>query len=342
MLFRRAFNLPKGKDFFTYANNRINYIISKRKRKPQLPHPVSLMIELTNHCQLKCMICAREYAMGKEMDKGHMDFDKFKKFIDKNHVYLDRIGLTGLGETFLYPQIKEAVNYIRTKNKGVNIFISTNAYPANTPEIVSQIANDIDTLQISFDGIGSVFEEIRKKSDYNKYYSNLEAVSKLAKGKRMTVKYNMVVFEQNYHQMTDIIKLAKKLDVKEIYFNTFNLVGNNFDLSLYDFYKSKKFREKFTEAIKLADELNIYLGYSELDEPKGFKYCGYPWDNFYITWDGYLVPCCAKPFPKEMNFGNVFENGLIKSINSKDFLNFRQMSNENITPDFCRRCHKIH
>ncbi len=97
MLFRRAFNLPKGKDFFTYVNNRINYIISKRKRKPQLPHPVSLMIELTNHCQLKCMICAREYAMGKEMDKGHMDFDKFKTFIDKNHVYLDRIGLTGLG-----------------------------------------------------------------------------------------------------------------------------------------------------------------------------------------------------------------------------------------------------
>lgn len=158
----------------------------------------------------------------------------------------------------------------------------------------------------------------------------------------MTVKYNMVVFEQNYHQMTDIIKLARKLDVKEINFNTFNLVGNNFDLSLYDFYKSKKFCEKFTEAVKLADELNIYLGYSELEEPKGFKYCGYPWDNFYITWNGYLVPCCAKPFPKEMNFGNVFENGLMKSINSKDFLNFRQMSNENITPDFCRRCHKIH
>jgi len=342
MLLRRAFNLPWGTDFFRYANNRINYLIKKQKRSIRLPHPISLMIELTNHCQLKCMICAREHRYGQEMDKGHMKFEQFKKLIDENHVYLDRIGLTGLGETLLYPHIIEAVRYIRAKNKGISVFISTNAYQANAAQIVAQIADDIDTLQISLDGIGSVFEGIRLKSNYNKYYNNLKAIVKHGRGRRMTVKFNMVVFKQNYHQMSEVVNLASQLGVQEIYFNTFNLVANDFDLSLYDFYNEEIFRDEFKKSCNMADKLGIYVAYHELDEQKGFKYCAYPWDDFYISWDGFSVPCCAKPFPKEKNFGNVFQIGLHAAINNIEFQKFRQLANQNITPDFCHRCHKIY
>ena len=199
MLLRRARNLPRGKEFFNYSANRINYFIKKKNRQVNLPHPTSLMIELTNHCQLKCMICAREHRFGDAMEKGHMDFENFKKLINENHIYLDRIGLTGLGETLLYPDLVKAVHYIRKNNKGISIFISTNAYQANALQIVKQIANDIDTLQISLDGIGSVFESIRIKSKYEKYYQNLESITKLGWDHKMDVKFNMVVFRQNYH-----------------------------------------------------------------------------------------------------------------------------------------------
>jgi radical SAM protein with 4Fe4S-binding SPASM domain len=56
-------------------------------------------------------------------------------------------------------------------------------------------------------------------------------------------------------------------------------------------------------------------------------------------WDGYIPPCCAKPFPKELNFGNVFQDGLINTLNSKDFQNFRNIWLNKEYPEFCNKCY---
>jgi radical SAM protein with 4Fe4S-binding SPASM domain len=341
LILRRILYLPKGMSFFKYSKNRIAFYYQKKRRNPVVKRPTSLVFELTNHCQLKCFICAREYKFGKEMDQGRMDLSHFKKIIKENHIYLDRIGLTGLGETLLYPHLVEAVEFVRSLNKGIAIFISTNAYPENAPEIVTSIADKIDTLQVSLDGIGSIFENIRKRSKFDRYYENLKEITSLTRHKRMTVKFNMVVFEENYKQMKDVIHLAHDLKVKELFFNTFNLVASDLDMRMYDFYKTNEFLNEFHEAVKAANNLGIYVGYHDLTAPKGFTYCAYPWDDFYISWDGYAVPCCAKPFPKEMNFGNVFSDGLMETLNSQKYIEFRNLSKQNITPEFCKRCHKI-
>lgn len=299
------------------------------------------MIELTNHCQLKCITCARESHWGKQMSVGHMDFDQFKRIVDENHAYLDGVALTGLGETLLYPRIVEAVDYIGSKSKGILIFISTNAYQRNAPDLIEEIAGRIDTLQISLDGIGSTFEGIRKGAKFDRYYSNLERISRLNHKSRMSVKFNMVVFKKNFKDMVNVVELANDLSVQEIFFSTVNLAANDSALSEYDFFVGDEFRDEFNRALSKAGKLGIHIGYRSLDAPKGFRFCGYPWDRFYITWDGYSVPCCAKPFPKELNFGSVFEEGLLPVLNSEGFQAFRRMSKENRTPDFCRRCHMI-
>ena len=58
IMLRKAIYVPKGLDFFRYASNRINYHIRSRIYNPVISHPISLMIELTNHCQLKCKYLA--------------------------------------------------------------------------------------------------------------------------------------------------------------------------------------------------------------------------------------------------------------------------------------------
>src|SRR5512136_508817 len=121
---RRARGLPRGRDFLTYARNRLAFARAVGKRRLELPHPTSVMLEVTNLCQLHCITCPREYAFGSQMAKGHMDLAQAKRFLDENLVYLDSIGLTGLGETLLYPHLVELVDYIRSRNRGVYIFIS--------------------------------------------------------------------------------------------------------------------------------------------------------------------------------------------------------------------------
>lgn len=73
-----------------------------------------------------------------------------------------------------------------------------------------------------------------------------------------------------------------------------------------------------------------------------FQKCPFPWTHFYICWNGFVPPCCAKPFPKELNFGNVFNSKVISVLNSKEFRTFRTSWYEDIPPAFCKNCHFIH
>ena len=338
---RRAAGLPRGRQFLDYASNRVAFMLATRRRSEKLPHPTSLMLEVTNLCQLKCITCPREYALGKEMAKGHMDLASAKRVVDASHVYLDSIGLTGLGETLLYPHLIELVDHIRGRNRGIHIFISTNAQQPEAPRIVDAMAGKIDALQISIDGCGEVFEQVRRNSNWEKYVANIKEIARLTGGRRARVKFNMVVLEANYHQMADVIRLAKSLGVPEVYFNTMNLVANDWDVSYYGFYRSDDFRQALREAKTLGEKEGIIVGFDDITSPRSFRNCPFPWNHFYVTWDGFLVPCCAKPFPKEKHFGNVFESGLIDCINAPEFLKFRRLSNEGTTPEFCRRCHIV-
>ena len=337
----RVRHLPGGMGFFSYLGNTVSSYHARRKRKATLPHPKTLMIEVTNHCQLHCITCAREYALGKQMDKGHLDLHLAKKLIDENHVYLDRICLTGLGEPFVYPNLAEIIDYVHSRNKGIAIMISTNAQHPDTARVLASIADKIATLQVSIDGCGDVFEEIRVNADYDVFLKRLEPLAEMMEKHHFDVKANMVVFNKNYRQMADVVSVTKSMGFSELSLTPINLAASDWDLSHYDLYRTDDFRSELEKAMLLAEREDISITYYDVTGAKGFRTCPYPWDNFYVTWDGFLVPCCAKPFPKEKHFGNVFEEGLMNCINSSGFVAFRQLANENVTPEFCRRCHLV-
>ena len=174
---------------------------------------------------------------------------------------------------------------------------------------------------------------------YNKFLNNLKEIAEIAKHRRVDIILNMVIIKDNYHQMPDIIKLAKELGISRVNFEIVNLAANDWDVSYYRFFYSNNFIEKGKEAKLLAEQEKVDLRYYfDISISKTFKNCRAAWNHFYITWDGFLVPCCSKPFPKEKHFGNVFKSGLMNCINSNKAIEFRKMSNQGITPEFCQRC----
>ena len=341
MVTNRIRHLPKGMGFLAYLGNTAASYRAKRKGKVVLPHPRSLVVEVTNHCQLRCITCPRQNALGREMDKGHMDLGLAKKIIDENHIYLDRICLTGLGEPFVYPHLVEIIDYIHSKNKGIAIRIATNGQHPHTSEVLASVADKITTLQVSIDGCGDVFEEIRVNADYGVFLKRLEAFAGMMTKHRFDVRLNMVVFSKNYHQMADVVSVTKSLGFSELWLTPINLVASDWNLSHYDLYRTDDYRSELEKALLLASKEDISVTHMDVTAPKGFRSCPFPWDSFYITWDGFLVPCCAKPFPKEKHFGNVLTEGLMNCINSSEFVAFRRLANENATPPFCRRCHFV-
>ncbi len=339
----RIINLPLNKYLFLYIINKLKHFYFKAIKSTKVAYPSTIMLELTNQCNLACTICPREYEYGKSMDKGQMNVESAKKIIDELWPYLDSIGLTGMGETFLYKEIEEVVDYIKMKNKGIIISVSTNAVLPDFIEKVSGLIGKIDTIQISIDGLNNVYESIRKNATFKKLDENLRLLSKISTNKGTDLMLNMVVTKENYIHMPLLVKYAEEVGIKYMDFTLFNLASvTNIDRSYYDFYKSIEFSNVLSELEETINNTpNVLVTERNFRTDNSFKKCPFPWTHFYICWNGFITPCCAKPFPKELNFGNVFNDKVINVLNSSSYRKFRTLWYENKTPDFCNKCHFI-
>ncbi len=340
---RRIKYLPRNKDLFFYMSNKIRHFHLKLIKSTKVAYPSTIMLELTNYCNLACTICPRESTYGNEMDKGMMDTEKAKNIIDEVSPYLDSIGLTGMGETFMYKKIEEVVDYIKEKNKGIIISVSTNAVLPNFIDKVKNLVDKIDTIQISIDGLDEVYDSIRINSDFNLLENNIKTLTKLCQNSSTDLMLNMVITKENYKYMPRLVKFADSVNINYVDFTLFNLAAvTDYSIDYYKFYESKEFLDVVAELRKeIVNAKNVYVTERDFKTDNSFQKCPFPWSHFYISQDGYIPPCCAKPFPKEKNFGNVFDNNLIAILNSDNFKKWREMWYKNITPDFCKRCYFV-
>lgn len=343
-LFQIACRTRVNHDLWLYLKNKVHKYKLHRVRSTEVAYPSSVMLELTNHCNLQCTICPRQYAYGHEMDKGYMPLENAKKIVDELYPCLDSIGLTGLGETFLYPHLEELALYIKSKKKSIVISLSTNANVAGFVENVAKVMPHVDTIQISIDGIDEVYEKIRVGAKFETLKTNLRQIADLAKGwKNVDLMFNMVIAKDNYHQMGQVIEFAHEIGVKCVNFTYLNLASlTDIDVDYYKFYRSLEFETALTEArLMMKKYSSVEVTGLDSRDNVGFDKCPFPWSHFYITWDGWVVPCCAKPFPKLMNFGNVHADGVMPVLNSDKFQQFRKNWMQNKYPRFCEKCHFI-
>ena len=74
-----GFRVFGGWNFFLYSGNKIRTWWLRTIKSPKVAHPSSIMLEVTNQCNLRCITCPREYQYGEEMAKGFMNLDALKK-----------------------------------------------------------------------------------------------------------------------------------------------------------------------------------------------------------------------------------------------------------------------
>ncbi|MFC2083582.1 radical SAM protein [Bacteroidota bacterium] len=340
-LLKRLKHLPKGFNLILYTLNKIKNVYLNLIKSKKVAYPSTIMLELTNHCNLNCITCPREYEFGKQMNKGLMNIDNLKKVVDEAYPYIDSIGLTGLGETFLYKDLEKVIEYIRNKSKGISISVSINSHVPGSPEIAKNLVNKINSIQISIDGLNETYNKIRVNGDFKIFHKNLKEIVNVSKKSTTDIMINIVVFEDNYFQLVDILKFADQEGIKYVNFTPMNLVGiPEIDISNYNFFETNEFNNELTRLIEESKKYpEIELTCPNFKRNDNFQICRYIWNYFYITWNGYIPPCCAKPFPKELNFGNVFQDGLLNTLNSPEFIEFRNTWLNNQTPSFCSRCY---
>jgi radical SAM protein with 4Fe4S-binding SPASM domain len=308
--------------------------------------PTTLMLELTNKCNLHCVTCPREYGYGKEMAIGEMPTAMAKAIVDEALPYLMSIGLTGMGETLFAPNLVEVARYIKRKRPGVVTFISTNANMPDFIERISAALPYIDTVQISTDGVGQGYEAIRRGGSFGLLRDNIAALKRLPGSAKVDVMFNMVINRRNFKEMPRVIELADEMGVRFVNFTYINLASlTSIPVSYYDFFATDEYLDVLN-ATRATAAAHKSVEVTGLDFPgsPGIRKCPLMWNHFQINHDGEVPPCCGKPFAKEYSFGNVAADGqsVRTVINSERAKAFRRQWVEGKPDSFCAKCHFVH
>ena len=113
-------------------------------------------LELTNRCNLDCIICYRKawHETTKDMD----DKDLFH-VIDqlKNNKQVEQVVLGGIGEPTFAKQINKVMKELSDKE-----LIMTSNGSIMSDEIISHIVQHLNHLVISIDGTSDMFYKVRK------------------------------------------------------------------------------------------------------------------------------------------------------------------------------------
>jgi len=113
--------------------------------------PMSIQIEPTNGCNLRCTTCPNSRAT---FVRGNMDLDLFKKIVDDAAtIGVRRVHLFLRGEPMLHPRIFDMIAYI--KSKGLSLHLTTNGSrltPDMGAELLGAGVNSADQLTVSILG----------------------------------------------------------------------------------------------------------------------------------------------------------------------------------------------
>ena len=291
--------------------------------------PVSITIEPTNICNLRCPVCETgANILGRKPQT--MTYEEFVKIIDKVGPSANHVMFYYMGEPFLNAEAYRMIRYAR--NMGLYVMTCTNGDVVD-PESLYESGINLVSFQIGgvtqkTHGIYRVNSNLARTIDNLSMY--LEIIRR--RGRKPTehqVELGFIVMRHNEGEVEEFLKMAEKIGVdrKSIISPCVRTPqqGRNFlpESEIYWIYE----RERLEKEGCLSPKKNY---------PKN----SCPWLYYSITIqvDGNVVPCCRDPHGRYV-MGNLLEGSLEKVWNGPKMKRFRQMLHNNQEMvNICRLC----
>jgi MoaA/NifB/PqqE/SkfB family radical SAM enzyme len=178
--------------------------------------PRTVMIELTNECQLACSTCPRDKKDAADYDLGTMSFETFQRVFAGFGDEVDTLDLTGLGESLTHPDIFRVIRHVRAKRK-VHIYLTTNTILLTPRNLERLTADPVDTLCISIDGVTQAqYAAIRGPLSLTKLKAR---VARAVEALRPTTDFILctVLMEENVQAMPEFVDLAHELGIRRLF-----------------------------------------------------------------------------------------------------------------------------
>lgn len=305
-----------------YENFKLAKIEEKEHKIHLKSKPYNIVIEPTNVCNLQCPLCSTGIG-AKTRKKGVLDLENFKKMIDQIKDSCLQLSLQNWGEATLVENLPEMIKYA-AENK-IFTRLSTNFSINYKDDYIKKIANSgLGRIVIDVDGTTQeVYEKYRINGKLERVLENTKELIKIKKENNLEfpiVQTRMLVMKHNEHQINDFKQISKELEVDEMELGNIQINPNT---------AGGKWLPNNQEFVYAT-----YRGEEKIQP------CHWPWSGLTVNWDGGVSPCCIID-DQNTDFGNIFEDELIKIWNNEFYVSARSVFSEekNITKNtICNMC----
>lgn len=284
------------------------------RSKKSIGGPVSIAIEPTNICNLRCPLCATGTGTLKR-PKGSMKINDFKKIIDMLPGSVTDLYLWGQGEPFMAPDFLNMVQY--ASRHGFRTFVSSNGHFLD--DIYGIIESGLYCLILSLDGVDEeIYKSYRIGGDFDRVVNGIKNISEAVKnnGQGPLIALQYLVTQKNAADMNKFMSFADDIGADRVVFKTLQAASiKNGELHLPDNINYTRYRKN-------------NRGMIETDRSWFLKNrCLRLYYSFQIDWQGNILPCC---FDKDSRYimGNVYEDTVNNIWNSEKYRYFRHMLNK--------------
>jgi MoaA/NifB/PqqE/SkfB family radical SAM enzyme len=279
-----------------------------RKRTEPAAYPISLIVENTAKCNLKCPMCPREFGYYPPED---FDFNLFKSIIDEVRHSTELVFPWGGGEPLLNSDLYKMIRYC--KDADIYTVVSTNGTLLDEDRGRRLLDSGVDNLIIAFDGTTpEVYEKYRRGASFEKVRFNILRFLEMKKQRQEGpfVVIQMVRLPDNAHQTEDFRRMWSIDGVDEA-------------------------RVKEDEIVIEGVALDERLNHGRKRHP-----CYQLWQGpATINYRGDFFPCCYAW--KSAPLGNVGETPVYKLWNSEKMRQIREAHVRGDLSEYpdCRNCH---
>lgn len=316
-----------------------NYEIFKKKIVLK-SKPSSMLVNLTNKCNLRCIMC-------EPVKNDYSVSDNLLSDIINHMKYLKIISCLG-GEVFLYDKFNIIVE--NAKKFDTELSISTNGLLLG--QNISMFENMKVSIGVSVDGFDKdTYEKIRYKGDFDVLTENMEVLSGLIKKdsfKQLKTLLHVVVMKNNYKQIRKAFDFALKYNFSILNFLKLNSafeympdekemeqavcqINECMDIIEKEKYNIRIFTDPNLKVIR-KNQKNLYNNVSLVQNELYVK-CNVPWKNISIAPDGGVYFDCRSDCKKFDNLETIE-----KSWNGPAVQKIRQSIIDGNYIEPCRDC----
>jgi radical SAM protein with 4Fe4S-binding SPASM domain len=265
-------------------------------------YPKNLMVEVTNACNLKCIMCDNRKMKRK---RGFMSLETYNLVLkNAKEIGIEMVGLYTTGESLLHPQIFDFIKM--AKDMGFKyVYLTTNGIPLNAEKIKKIIESGLDSIKFSIDAATKeTYEKLRVGGDFDLLHKNIKMLREIRDREKSKLKIysSFVLTNENYQELKLFKEFWKGLVDEVIIYPVSNQASHQID----------EFNKLVPEKIK------------RIIKKKKVKYCNRLWNRIIVLYDGKFT-ICPEDFEGELVYGDIHKESMKEAWNNEKMKKFRMM-----------------